>query len=60
MTINGDFYKVNSAQRIQNNGTFIINDPDFMTLYEAPEDELYSATGNIVYNATGDFPVPSS
>jgi|GEM_PF-6696277 len=59
MTINGDFYKLGSAQRIQNNGTFIINDPDFMTLHTSPEDELYSSTADIIYNATGDFPVPT-
>ena len=58
MTINGSFYKVTSPQRVQNDGTFVINDPNFMTLYETPEDEFYSLNGNIIYNATGDFPIP--
>ena len=58
MTINGAFTKINSSQRVENFGTFVINHPDFMTSYTTPEDELYSATGNIEYNTIGDFPVP--
>ena len=58
LTINGSVTKKGSANKIENFGTFIINDPNFMTAFEAPEDEFFSASGDLVYNATGDIPIP--
>ena len=29
-----------------------------MTAFEAPEDEFFSTSGDLVYNVTGDIPIP--
>lgn len=58
LTINGSFIKSRSNNLINNLGTFVINNSNFMTTGKPPEEEFYSANGNIIYNANGELPTP--
>jgi hypothetical protein len=58
LTSNGSFVKSRNNNLVNNLGTFVINDPNFMTTGKPPEEEFYSTNGNIIYNTNGELPVP--